>query len=246
MSSSFDTERYAQEGFAVVKSVASKDKLKELQEESNRLIAYCFEHRQRLGRRVLLETDAEESANLGINERMSGVIRKIEPLIDISPVFAEFAFDDSVCYPATAVFDENVELFEDKLNLKLPGGSGFVWHQDWSCCWRAHTDRLVTCFIYIDDSTRENGCLDVIPGSHQGKRICDFRKDSNFEVDPRYIDDGEIVRIALNAGDMIVFDPYLLHHSEPNRTKTPRRSIIYTYNPLSLGLVTPHRFPSEV
>lgn len=150
--------------------------------------------------------------------------------------------------PALAVFGDDVALFEDKLNLKLPGGAGFPWHQDWSCCWRAYTDELVTCFVALDDATEENGPLEVIPGSHLGRICLPFRSDAEnaadpafagktegFEVDPRAIDPRAVVRAQLGAGDMIVFDPYLLHYSARNRSDRPRRTIIYTYHPVRLG-----------
>ena len=121
-------------------------------------------------------------------------------------------------------------LFEDKLNLKLPGGAGFPWHQDWSCCWRASTDELVTCFVVLDDATEENGPLEMIPGSHRGAICLPFRSDAEnmhdpafaaktegFEVDPRVHRAERVVRAPLGAGDMIVFDPYLLHSSDRNQ-----------------------------
>ena len=98
---------------------------------------------------------------------MERAIRKLEPISDLSPIFAELAYAEKIAGPVSAIFGEPVEMFEDKLNLKLPGGSPYPWHQDWNCCWRAHTDELITCFIYLDDADEQNGCLQVIPGSHQ-------------------------------------------------------------------------------
>jgi ectoine hydroxylase-related dioxygenase (phytanoyl-CoA dioxygenase family) len=135
-----------------------------------------------------------------------------------------------------------MELFEDKLNLKLPGGSPYPWHQDWVCCWRAHTDDLVTCFIYLDDADATNGCLQVIPGSHLGKPILPFKPGGRFEIDPAYVDTAKAVPAPLKAGEMIFFDSYLLHYSDLNRSRLPRRAIIYTYNPSRMGKINELRF----
>ena len=174
---------------------------------------------------------------------MDKVIRKLEPISDLSPIFAELAYHPSITGPVSEVFGEPVELFEDKLNLKLPGGSPYPWHQDWVCCWRAQTDELVTCFIYLDDADETNGCLQVIPGSHIGKPILPFRPGSRFEVDPACIDHSKAFPAPLKAGHMIFFDSYLLHYSDLNRSSVPRRAIIYTYNPARMGKINEARFP---
>ena len=89
-----------------------------------------------------------------------------------------------------------------------------------------------------------NGCLEVVPGSHAGKPLLPFREGSRFEVDPAHIDAAAIVPVPLAAGDMIAFDPYLLHYSDRNRSEHARRTIIYTYNHAGLGDVNRGRFPT--
>lgn len=235
-----DTTAYERDGYLVCRGVVAPEQLPGLRAESDRLRDLCGSDPTRYAPRIEWEV-----ASLAEHERdgMDGVIRKLEPVVDLSPVFAGLAFDDRVAAPAVAIFGEAVSLFEDKLNLKPPGGSAYPWHQDWSCCWRAHTDRLVTCFLYLDDADAGNGCLEVVPGSHAGKPILPFREGSGFEVDPQHIDPAAIVPVPLAAGDMIAFDPYLLHYSDRNHATTARRTIIYTYNPASLGDVNLGRFP---
>jgi phytanoyl-CoA hydroxylase len=237
-----DVERYQAEGYLTTASVLNQAQLSELRQEADRLLQLCLNEADRFAKRIEWEIDhlAEEN-----KAGMQRVIRKLEPISDLSPMFTALAFAPGIADPAQAIFGEAVELFEDKLNLKLPGGSPYPWHQDWVCCWRAHTDDLITCFVYLDDADANNGCLQVIPGSHLGKPRCDFKTGSRFEVDPRYIDSGKIVPVPLKAGEMIYFDPYLLHYSDLNRSRLPRRAIIYTYNPARLGKINEHRFPPD-
>ena len=51
--------------------------------------------------------------------------------------------------------------------------------------------------------------------------------------------------MPLKAGEMIFFDPYLLHYSDLNRSRSPRRAIIYTYHPARLGKINEGRFPAD-
>ena len=238
-----DVARYQQEGYLTTTAVVTDASLAQLRAESDRLVRLCASESQRYARRIEWEVDhlAEEE-----KRGMEKVIRKLEPVSDLSPLFRELAYSPEITRPVSAIFGEPVELFEDKLNLKLPGGSPYPWHQDWVCCWRAHTDQLVTCFIYLDDADASNGCLQVVPGSHLGKPILPFRAGSHFEVDPAYVDRDRIVPAPLKAGEMIFFDPYLLHYSDLNRSRTPRRAIIFTYHPARLGKINEARFPADL
>lgn len=237
-----DVEKYHREGYLTAQAVISAEKLAELRMEADRLMRLCAAESQRYARRIEWEVDhlAEEN-----QKGMEKVIRKLEPISDLSPMFRELAFSPEISAPISAIFGEAVELFEDKLNLKLPGGSPYPWHQDWVCCWRAHSDELITCFIYLDDADAVNGCLQVIPGSHLGKPILPFKGGGHFEVDPAHVDQSKRVPAPLKAGEMIFFDPYLLHYSDLNRSRTPRRAIIYTYHPARLGKINEGRFPAD-
>ena len=237
-----DVDRYAQDGYVVSRSVLDPDRVEALRQEAKRVLAVCQADPDTYGPRIEWELDhLAESDQTG----MQGVIRKLEPVSDLSPTFAELAHDPAITAAAERIFGEPVELFEDKLNLKLPGGSPYPWHQDWSCCWRAHTDELATCFVYLDDADETNGCLQVVPGSHSGKPLHPFRSGGHFEVDPSVVPPDKIQPVPLRAGDMITFDSYLLHYSDLNRSLVPRMAIIYTYNPARLGKLNEQRFPTN-
>ena len=237
-----DIERYWREGFLTVPGVLSTQQLGEMRAESDRLMQVCYQERERYARRIEWEVDhlAEENRT-----GMEKAIRKLEPISDLSAIFKDLAFSPAITAPISTIFNEPVGLFEDKLNLKLPGGSPYPWHQDWVCCWKAHTDQLITCFIYLDDADEVNGCLQVLPRSQQGKPILPYKAGGRFEVDPACVDQNKVLPVPLKAGEMIFFDPYLLHYSDLNRSKSPRRAIIYTYHPARLGKINEGRFPAD-
>ncbi len=237
-----DVERYRRQGYLTAPSVVLAQHLARLREESDRVLQLCAGAPHRYAARIQWEVDYLTE---GERPGMERVIRKLEPVSDLSPIFADLAFHPGIVEPVRAIFGEPVELFEDKLNLKLPGGSPYPWHQDWVCCWQAHSDELVTCFIYLDDADASNGCLQVIPGSHADKRRYPFKPGDHFEVDPTSVPHEKAVPVPLKAGDMIFFDAYLLHYSDLNRSTVPRRSIIYTYNPARLGKINEGRFPTD-
>ena len=243
-----DLDQYHRDGYAVVRGVVDPADIDGLRAEVDRLGEALALDGHDWGSQVDWERDHLEG--VAAHDLGNVAIARIEPLIDLSDAFAALSRDPRVTAPAEAILGDRVDLFEDKLNLKLPGGSGFPWHQDWSCCWRAHTDQLVTCFVALDDATDKNGPLEVIRGSHRPRVCLPFRGDAEniddpafraktegFEVDPAAIDAADLVRPRLTAGDMLVFDPYLLHSSDRNRSDRPRRTIIYTYHPVRLGRI---------
>src|SRR5215213_8546761 len=210
-----DVERYAREGYLTAPSVLSPDDLAELREESDRILALCAREPERYARRIQWETDHLASED---QRGMERVIRKLEPLSDLSPAFARYAKHPGIVDPLRQIFDDDVSLFEDK---------------------------LITCFIYLDDADETMGCLQVVPGSHLGKPICPFKPGSKFEIDPSCVQTDKVLPVPLPAGGMIYFDPYLLHYSDLNRSTKPRRTIIYTYNPARLGAINDDRFPPD-
>ena len=241
-SNRIDVDQYVREGFLTAPSVFTPEELQLMREASDEVLALCASDPEKYRSRIEWERDHVDAAH---RDGMERVIRKLEPVSDLSPMFRKYSQHPGIIDPLRQIFGDEVTLFEDKLNLKLPGGSPYPWHQDWACCWRAHTDELITCFIYLDDADASMGCLQVIPGSHRGKPILPFKPGSTFEIDPESFDSAQAVPVPLKAGGMIYFDPYLLHYSDYNTTQNPRRTIIFTFNPAHLGDVNQARFPVE-
>ena len=118
----------------------------------------------------------------------------------------------------------------NKLNLKLADvGSPVEWHQDWA--FYPHTnDDLLAVGVAMDDSSLENGCLMVLPGTHRGP-VLDHHQDSVFVgavTEPGFRSDGA-VPIQLKAGGISIHHTRLLHGSAPNRSPHARRLLLFQY-----------------
>lgn len=118
----------------------------------------------------------------------------------------------------------------NKLNMKPADvGSPVEWHQDWA--FYPHTnDDLLAVGVAMDDSTLENGCLLVLPGTHRGP-IVDHHQDGRFigaVTDPGF-SDAAAVPITLRAGGISIHHVRLLHGSAPNRSTQPRRLLLFQF-----------------
>lgn len=163
------------------------------------------------------------------------MVRRIEPVIDLSPALAELVVDSRMTGPVARLFGEPVFLFEDKLNYKAPHvGLDYGLHQDYKY-WTEYTNRLITVTLYLDDATPENGCLRLVPGSHRQGLV---EPDSEGRLVAWDID-LDAVDAPGPAGSLVVFSCYTAHHSYTNRTPKGRRAILCTYNPASDGDIYP-------
>jgi len=126
---------------------------------------------------------------------------------------------------------EPVVLFKDKINFKLPGGDGFKPHQDQQAGWSTYADLFITAMVSIDDTTAENGCLELVAGHHTRGLVGDEWKPLSSE-DMRRMD---ARAVPTRAGDVVFFDSYTPHASGPNLTRERRRVLYITYNRRSAG-----------
>ncbi|KAJ7336603.1 hypothetical protein OS493_011821 [Desmophyllum pertusum] len=102
---------------------------------------------------------------------------------------------------------------QEKVNMKPPQSSSSLirWHQDWAF-FPYTNDSLVTVCIAIDDSSRENGCLQVLPGSHKGPLYSHFQDGAFVSAitDPA-LDPSSAVHIEVPAGGVSFHHAFTVH-----------------------------------
>ncbi len=128
--------------------------------------------------------------------------------------------------------------FHSKLMQKEPKvGGAWEWHQDYGYWYKnefLYPDQMMSVMIAITDANKENGCLEVIKGSHQMGRVEHGFAGEQVGASQRYVDLAlgvmEHVYVELNAGDALFFHSNILHRSGPNLSEKPRWSLISCYN----------------
>jgi ectoine hydroxylase-related dioxygenase (phytanoyl-CoA dioxygenase family) len=169
-------------------------------------------------------------------EERSPHIRSMEPFCQLDPRTQRLLDEPRLRTPARDLLGEEICPFTDKLNFKRPGGSPFPWHQD-TPYWAFgcdHTDRLVSVQVYLDDATRENGCLWMIPGSHRHGVLPVFQDRGTIGrlyTDLERFEGEEPEAIEAPAGTAVFFHGDVVHGSRSNRTTESRRAVVLTYQP---------------
>ena len=142
-----------------------------------------------------------------------------------------------------------VRFHHGKVNSKLPGTATKVkWHQDFPFEPMTNDD-MITCLLFVDDVTLENGPLEVIPGSHKGP-IYSHWQDGKFigavADDVMEGREGEIVKCTGKAGSVCLMHARLLHGSAANLSDSPRTLYITTYYAEDAIELSPNHLPSTL
>jgi len=147
----------------------------------------------------------------------------------------------------------NIALFASHYIAKRPhDGQAVLWHQDGSY-WPLEPMEVVTLWLAIDESTPENGCMRVIPGSQNTRLLSreELQKRDDVDnvlgtgMDPALVDEEKAVDLVLQPGDVSIHHPSIIHGSNPNTSDRWRRGLTIRYIPTSTRILSQDApFPS--
>ncbi len=196
--------------------------------------------------------------------QLAGLRAEMETLIDSLPpgqrpenmpsphydsaFIRELLLSDPFVDIAEQILGPDVALFTVYAISKKPGdGLPVRWHQD-ADYFPIEPVETFTLWLAVDDSTRANGCMQVLPGSHRPRRL---RRHGVFQDDgsvlPQslaHVDASGAVAVEVPAGHYTVHDAYVLHGSNPNRSARRRCAITVKYVPTYVHLNRDYRGPT--
>lgn len=164
------------------------------------------------------------------------------PLAD-HPAFADVIGSPALRAAFTAFGFPDPRFSSGYLISKPPGGPPLFWHQDW---WGwddpiSYTPQIAQIFvmIYLSDTSSENGCLRVIPGSHRRHHPLHDAPAAHGEAlsrvdDPNHPLYGRIegeIDVPVMAGDVVFGDARILHAAHGNGSDAERSLLTLWYHP---------------
>lgn len=159
------------------------------------------------------------------------VLQRIENFVPYHDGFQGLFGDHRMQGAVEQLFAEAAVLFKEKINFKLPGGDGFKPHQDQQAGWWNYAPIFITALVTIDETTLENGCLEMAAGHHKKGMV----GDAWTPLTDKDMADMKFVPYPSKPGDVMFFDSFAPHGSALNKTDKPRRVLYITYNKLSAG-----------
>jgi len=186
-----------------------------------------------------LETDTGYPGAPKSNNVIGGkTVRRLLQVANRSKQILDWATGPTITAPLKQLLGNQILLSQAHHNCimtKQPQFSSITgWHRD-SRYWNFQRAELISAWLALRDETIENGCLWVIPGSHQ------------IQVDSEGLDAAQFLRmdyptnqallaravaVPLKAGDVLLFSSNLFHAAGRNRTNQTKFSMVFTYRAL--------------
>jgi len=150
--------------------------------------------------------------------------RKIEGL-EADPLFLAYLSKPLIRSLATRILGPQVSIFRSMF-MNKPAGKGTVlpWHQDGGSNWNLTGDPLVTIWLALDPATKENGCVQVIPGSHRLGLLSEYGHTITAEQQARYCPQERQELLQLRPGEAVLLHNWVLHASGTNSSGMSRRA----------------------
>lgn len=155
------------------------------------------------------------------------------------PFMHRLVGDDRLLDIVEQFIGSDIALFAAHYIAKPPlHGQEVLWHQD-GTYWPLEPMEVTTIWLAATESNRENGCLRVLPGTHNNRLLSraelqDVDDGSNVlgsGIHPSQIDDSHVVDLELDAGDVSIHNPKIIHGSKPNTSDKWRIGLTLRYIP---------------
>lgn len=165
-------------------------------------------------------------------------------LVRDDPFWVRLVSDDRLLDIAEQFIGPNIALFASHYICKMPfSGQPVLWHQDGSY-WPLEPMEVVTLWLAVDDSTPENGCMRVIPGTHHIDLVDhvvnnDVESVLGSEIPAENVDESLAVDLVLRKGGVSVHNPQIIHGSNANTSPNRRCGLTIRYIPTSTLVTRP-------
>ena len=179
-----------------------------------------------------LEAEALERRDMDARTSKLWLTDKLE-----NDIYSAFVRCPRIIEPLEQLLEGEIYHYHHKMMLKEPfvGGS-WEWHQDYGY-WYSNSclfPLMASCLIAVDTATKENGCLQVLKGSHLMGRIDHIKAGDQTGADIDRVNEAlkylDLIYCEMKPGTALFFHSNLLHRSNANSSPNPRWSLICCYN----------------
>jgi len=212
-------EQFDRDGFVVVREMYTPQEIGQVSDWTDELTAFPEEPGKTM---MYFESSSQGGGR---------ILCRIENFVPYHAGFHRLIMAHRMAQAVAELLREPAILFKEKINFKLPGGDGFKEHQDVQAGWNEYAGVHITAMLAIDNTSEENGSLELIAGMHR-KGLLGRMWEPLKDEDTGY---ATYQAVHCRPGDAVFFDSYTPHRSAPNRTAGTRRVLYATYNRASAG-----------
>lgn len=165
-------------------------------------------------------------------------------------IYGRFARCERIVSRMETFLGGEVYFYHSKMMLKEPRtGGAWAWHQDYGYWYNNGClyPYMGSCMIAVDHATRENGCLQVLKGSHHMGRFDHVKVGDQTGADPDRVEQAkkllDLVYCEMEPGTALFFHSNLLHRSDQNRSDRSRWTFITCFNTARNNPYKEHHHP---
>ncbi len=231
-------EQFREEGYALIPQFIDGERLTALRKETGRVYAEALEHpaswrHGNLSYEILPETEFGQR-----------YVVQAYWMAWMSDLFEEVRRSEPYRVLLEPLLGSNIKQVAQQLHWKPPGArlTGYRFHQDLRFreardAYRDIAESTVTTGLAIDPSTRENGCLQVVPGSHkrgylglsdEGDTIMKGLTTED-ELEAHGIGPEDMIWLEQEPGDLALWGLLTVHGSLPNASDQDRAFFLQSY-----------------
>jgi len=239
-------DRFWRDGVLVVEDAVNSDQLSGLREVFEAWVEESRTHTADYGE--TLDGRPRFDLQPGHSAEIPG-LRRVQSPEEVSGVYADIMRNARTVDFCAELIGPAIRFHHGKVNSKLPGTATEVkFHQDFPFQPMTNDD-MITCLLFVDDVTLENGPLEVVPGTHRGPLFSHWHNGMFTgavagDVLDRHRPD--IVKCTGKAGSVCLMHARLLHGSAPNLSNRPRTLYITTYYAEDGIELSPNHLPSTL
>ena len=226
-----EVDRFQRDGFIVAPDLTSADDLQRMRHVTE------IGLRDHIGP---IEYEAElqyPGAPRSLDAIGGRTVRRLKQALSRDPIFVEWIMRPEILGRLQQLLGPSVVCplaHHNCIMTKQPRFSSETgWHQDIRY-WSYQRPELVNVWIALGEERPDNGCLQVIPGSHRMNldRIR-FDADVFFRVDLPENQPAIATRqfVELSPGDVLLFHCKTLHAASRNATDEAKFSAVFTFRP---------------
>jgi ectoine hydroxylase len=219
-------------------SVLNQDQLQQFHNDGYYIVKKMFDHEEiGLLKNSAVEDRMLDQQSFGRDDGEGGSVRLSLWNHPGDTIYGMFARCHRIVDTAEKILGDEVYHYHSKMILKdAKVGGAWAWHQDYGYWYQnglLYPD-LISVFIAVDPSTKLNGCLQVIKGSHKMGRVNHILTGDQSGADMERVDEAlkrmELVYVEMEPGDAVFFHSNTLHRSDQNKSDMSRWSLICCYN----------------
>jgi ectoine hydroxylase-related dioxygenase (phytanoyl-CoA dioxygenase family) len=211
---------YHEDGYLIIKEFCSKEEVEKLYDTA-------------------LHDDAINKNALDLNDQ-SG--KKTKLSLWFTPgndVFGYLSCSEKIVGSVSQLLDSESPVchFHSKLMQKKPRiGGAWEWHQDFGYWYKNQfmfPNQLISVMVALSKANKENGCMQLIKGSHKLGRLNHGFSGDQMGADMDMVNNAlktmDLIYSELDPGDILIFHSNLIHRSDANLSSDSRWSIISCY-----------------